>query len=245
MKHITSTDNPLIKHVVKLHHSKYRSEKQQYCAEGLRICSTILTAGHRLLNCFVTEKAHDLIASVVPESSVIVVPDSVMKKMSQSSTPSGILCTFSIPQPVSSITQPGLVLAQLNDPGNVGTLIRTAAALNKKTIVLVEGVDPWSFKVVQASAGTIALVSIIRCNWQQLLQLKGTFKLYALVVQTGAPCSTVDAPNALLVVGNEAQGIPSDWLTSCDTFITLPMPGNTESLNAGVAGSIAAYLIWQ
>ncbi len=124
----------------------------------------------------------------------------------------------------------------------MGTLIRTAAAMNKKTIVCVESVDPWNPKVVQATAGAIGSVNIFCINWDELLLNKKNLSLCALVAINGKNPDTVNLQNSLIVVGNEAHGIPEQWIAACDTQITLPMPGKFESLNAAVAGSIALYL---
>jgi TrmH family RNA methyltransferase len=126
----------------------------------------------------------------------------------------------------------------------MGTLIRTAAALGKKTVIVAEGTDPWNIKVVQASAGTIGLVNIHSLSWRELLKKKGGRPLAALVVKDGIHPKKIDLSHALLVIGNEAHGLPTAWLRDCEYKITLPMPGNIESLNAAVAGSIAMYLAW-
>lgn len=111
-----------------------------------------------------------------------------------------------------------------------------------KNVIIVQGCDPWSPKVIQASAGTIALVSIIQCSWEELIAKKGSTKLCALVVKDGYKPEDLDLKKSLLVVGNEAQGLPEAWIGQCEQKMTIPMPGNTESLNAAVAGSIALYL---
>jgi TrmH family RNA methyltransferase len=136
----------------------------------------------------------------------------------------------------------GIVLAQISDPGNMGTLIRTAAAMNKKTVVCVETVDPWNPKVVQATAGALGSVSLFCMTWDELLRSKKNIPLCALVAQDGKMPDTINLKDALIVVGNEGAGIPDAWIAQCDEKITLPMPGKCESLNAAVAGSIALYL---
>mmetsp|Transcript_8427 Transcript_8427/g.13769 ORF Transcript_8427/g.13769 Transcript_8427/m.13769 type:complete len:204 (+) Transcript_8427:547-1158(+) len=176
------------------------------------------------------------------------------RQMSAAVTPSGILAVFGIPSsPLShELTGPGVVLANISDPGNMGTLIRTAAALGVRTVVIQEGSDPWSPKVVQASAGMIGHVCLFQSAWDQVmkLQLQEGIETCALVVQGGEQprsiCDRVDAKRLLLVVGNEAHGIPPDVLQGCQHRMTIPMPGDgVESLNASVAGSIAMYLMFQ
>lgn len=172
-----------------------------------------------------------------------MVSTSIMERISPSSTPSGILAVFPIPpKPAASQVGAGLVLAQVADPGNMGTLIRSCAAFGYRSVVVVGGCDPFSPKVIQATAGSIAHVTIFRWSWSELLAHKGDLSLCALVAQGGKSPKEVPLLQTLLVVGNEAHGISSEWITDCDAAITLPMCGEIESLNAAVAGSIALYI---
>ena len=242
IKTIISSTNPLVKHVASLHDARERKARKQCIIEGVRALSTALTR-LPITTLYCTQPMLGVARDLVDPRSIILVPGHVMQKMSAASTPSGLLGVFSLPvQPeVTSLTA-GLVLARISDPGNMGTLIRTAVACGIKSIVVVEGTDPWSPKVIQASAGTITMVSIFQWNWQTLMASKGSLKLFGLVVEGGAEVGSLAPEQALMVVGNEAQGIPTEWLDSVDGRITLPMPGGTESLNAAIAGSIAVYL---
>ena len=136
----------------------------------------------------------------------------------------------------------GLVCANIQDPGNLGTLIRTSVAMGKKSIVLIDSADAWSHKVVQASAGAIGFIKIFNLSWQELKKYKNKFKLCALVSNGGQKPTKENTNNALFVIGNEANGIPKQCINDCDMQITLPMPGKTESLNAAICGSIILYL---
>lgn len=243
MKTITSLTNEDIKIVTALHHAKYRHMHQQFIAEGIRTISTLLQANIKLTQLYVTDEMLTQALDLVDSALITKVTTGIMKKMSTASTPSGMLAVFQIP-PTPTIEQlnAGIVLAQIADPGNMGTLIRSCIAMNIKTVVVVEGVDPWSPKVIQSTAGTIGYVDIFELTWQELLQNKRQLKLCALVVSGGKQPEQLELTNSLLVVGNEAQGIPDDWIKDCDTHMTIPMPGQAESLNAAVAGSIAIYL---
>lgn len=240
---INSLTNDHVKHVVQLHAAKYRSKLQEYIAEGFRTIATIIKANNTPITLFVIEDCLYDARQLVNEKLIMIVTPEVMAKMSTSKSPSGFLALFRIPaQPSFDTLGAGVVLAQVTDPGNLGTLIRTAAAMNKKTVVCVETVDPWNPKVVQATAGAISLVSIFCINWQELLLNKKNIPLCALVATDGISPSAINLSNALIIVGNESHGIPQEWADQCDEKITLPMPGNFESLNAAVAGSIALYL---
>lgn len=242
---IQSLNNQLIKQFTSLTTLKGRKLYNQFIASGTRTCATIMQS--IMPDYLVTTNLQ--IMSLAPfntieESKIIVVNEKIMAKVDPAHTTSGLVGVFPIPpSPNIKLLDSTVVLAQLMDPGNMGTLMRTAAALGKKSIVCIETVDPWNPKVIQASAGTIVQLAIFNWTWKELLANKDNKKLYALVVQHGQLPTTVDYTNHLLVVGNEAHGIPEEWIAQCDGLVTIPMPGNTESLNAAVAGSIALYLV--
>ncbi len=241
MKTIASRQNAEIKAVAALHKSKERAKQRRFVAEGLRTVKTLLTS-YKPIAIYVSERMLDDPDLNIAKNKLTLVVDQVMEKISTAKTPPGILAVFTLPTTPTEPLTPGLVLANINNPGNMGTLIRTAAAMNIKTIVVVEGTDPWSPKVVQASVGTSALVNIYELTWEQLITQKNDLELIALVVKDGLPPEQLSFDNALLIVGNEATGIPKHWLTDCKKRCTLTMPGKTESLNAAVAGSIALYV---
>jgi len=244
MKQIQSRQNPEIIAVAKLADAKERVSQDMFIAEGLRTCSALIESRLKLVQIYALESQAQQAKSIAPENKITLIPKPVLEKISQTSTPSGIVGVFRLPQQYHlSQLQNGIVMAQINDPGNMGTLIRTCAALSLKSVVVVEGCDPWSPKVVQATAGTIGLVDIYRVSWQELVDNKGSLNLCALVVDGGKQPSEITAKNTLLVVGNEAHGIPAPWIEDCTSSMTLPMQGNVESLNAAVAGSIALYAL--
>ncbi|OGB97628.1 hypothetical protein A3F06_03805 [candidate division TM6 bacterium RIFCSPHIGHO2_12_FULL_36_22] len=244
MTPITSLKNPLIQQIKKLHFNKYRQQLGLFVAEGMRTITTMTDNGYKPEHVFFTEETADY-QSFFTDSKCLLVPDHIMGTISSSKSPSGILAIFPIPKkPQVKDLSSGSVLAQISDPGNMGTLIRTTAAMGLKTVVCIESVDPWNPKVIQASAGTIAAVNIFQIDWQTLIQYKGDLTLSALVV-SGGESPEVMPKNTLIVIGNEATGIPDKWIAKCDQRITLSMPGKTESLNAAVAGAIALYLLVQ
>ncbi len=245
MNKITSVQNPLIKKITALHTKKGRQEQQVFIAEGKRICATLIATGMRPKYFFTTEKMFDITGKLLPNyETLTMVTDNVMKKISTTKTPSGILGVFEIPYQKETTLEKGIVLAQITDPGNMGSLIRSAAAFGLNTVVCIDSCDPWSPKVVQATAGTIALINLHQITWKELLQNKKDLQLSALVVSGGKKPVDLQNKNCLLVIGSEAHGIPKDWQKDCKQKVTLPMPGKIESLNAAVAGSIALYQIF-
>lgn len=244
VKVITSLINENIKQVVHLHDSKGRKEQGLFIIEGERAIETALQAGLTLHALYCTEEMSATCLQLTDTKKTHRVTSAVMKKISTATAPSGLLTIFKIPAPpAKEKLSPGLVLAQISDPGNMGTLIRTAAACGVRSVVIIEGADPWSPKVVQSSAGTIAMVTLFEWDWETLIAHKKSYRLCALVVSGGQSLQSID-DQSLIIVGNEAHGIPTPWLAQCDKQITLAMPGGTESLNAAVAGSIALYEIF-
>lgn len=241
MNFISSRTNHIVKQVAELSSSDVRSARRLFIAEGLRTCSTLCESGLKLQQLFVTQslvaQAHEL----VDDHLITQVTDPVMEKISQATKPSGMLAVFHMPTPPVTIPGAGIVLAQVREPGNVGTLIRSCAAFGMKSVILVESADVWSPKVVQATAGALGAVSLFVISWQELLERKGQLKLCALTVEGGNNPSNLDLGESLLVIGNEGHGIPESWIGDCQQRMTLPMPGGTESLNAAVAGSIGLY----
>lgn len=241
-KTITSATNPLIKNIARLHNAPERKKTNLCIIEGQRALSTALEK-LTLDIVFCTEKMLPIAQELADEDQIILISAAIMKKISTATAPSGLLGVVHIPKPPSEkLLSPGLVLAQIYDPGNMGTLLRTAVACKLSSVVIVGGCDPWSPKVVQATAGTSAHLNIFNWTWEKLLSAKEDLTLYGLVVHDGKSPQEIDPKKALLVIGSEAQGIPQEWIAQCATLITLPMPGEAESLNAAVAGSIAAYL---
>jgi len=243
MKIINSLQNQQIKNIQKLHSSKGREDQGKFLAEGVRVCQTLISSKVELEQLYVLEEMQADALKITVGQNVTIVTKSVMEKISTVQTPSGLVGIFKIPKhPSTRDLSSGIVLDGISDPGNMGTLIRTAAAVGGKSVVVFEGVDPWAPKVIQASAGTIGQLNIFQISLEKLLATKGKLKLCALVVKDGKKPSEIDLADSLLVIGNEAHGISDQLLKVCDQRMSLPMDKNVESLNAAVAGSIAMYL---
>ena len=242
IKQITSSDNPLIKKVVQLASAKGRTTYNQFIAEGLRTCKTLRESPLILDTFFVTDQTIEQARTFVPEDRLMLISSHIMDKIAATKTPSGFLGVFAIPRiAVPEKIKPGLALYAVSDPGNLGTLIRSAVAFDRPQIILINGVDQWNPKVVQASAGAIGQAALISMTWEQLLKHSNRPHIHALVPSGGKPLDRT-SKDALLLVGGEAHGLPDAILKQCDRLTTLTMPGSAESLNAAIAGSIALYM---
>jgi TrmH family RNA methyltransferase len=245
--YISSTNNQIVKMIVALHSNKGRQEQGLFIAQGSRTSTAILESSiiksHSL---FATEKDADNADDLAKQYTIpwYLVSDEVMNKISTVQSPSGLLLVAHIPTQKKYIEHTKtVVLADITDPGNAGTLIRTAAACNIVHLITIQGVDLWNPKVVQASAGSVGLVNLYQLSWNELIKIVKKESLCALVAdQTKSDITTISLNNKLLVIGNEAHGINPEWLSDCAIQATIPMKGKTESFNAAVAGSIAIYL---
>lgn len=245
---ISSKNHPQLQLLKQLHTAKGRKHHKQFLAEGIRVCTTLIESGAQLVTLYVTPQHRALAQRVCEPHQITLMSPEIAQLISFSTTASGVIGLFNIPETESPLPNAhALVLCNITDPGNMGTLIRTAAAMNIKHVIVIDGVDLWSPKVVQASAGTIAGSTIYTTHWETVVSHAKShgIDLYALVVKDGKdPLLVQPQGTSMLVVGNEAHGIPADWVTDCTERITLRMPGNTESLNAAVAGSIALYMLY-
>jgi len=241
MKIITSVHNEQIKHLINLVKKSYRLQHQQFAIEGIRAFSE-LTQVYQPIAIYVTDEFYKNNQCILNLQITTIVSDPVMEKTSNATTPSGIYAIFQIPTskhlPKSG---PGIILVNVSDPGNMGTLIRTAAAMNIKEVIIVGGTDPYSPKVIQSTAGCLAAINLHQTTFENLMNQN--LQLCALVVKDGKLPDQVNLHNTFLVVGNEAHGLTDQHINACQQKITIPMPGQAESLNAGVAGSIGLYLM--
>ncbi|MCL4380278.1 RNA methyltransferase [Candidatus Dependentiae bacterium] len=245
MKQLSATSNDTIKKIVALHDAKGRKEQQQFIAHGIRTIQTLLQAGYQpMVLCATAEYYHQAMA-LAPSATLLGITDAVARTITPSTTASGIVATFAIPTTTATIGNQAVALVQLQDPGNMGTLIRTAVAMNISDVIIVEGCDPWHPKVIQATAGTIGFARIHSLRWQQLVALPQRPPLCAMVVQGGIALEQLPSKEVILVIGNEANGLTAQQIDDCPYRATLSMPGKAESLNAAIAGAIGLYLIQQ
>jgi RNA methyltransferase, TrmH family len=237
---ISSPGNPLVKTLSKLQQARHRREQGLFLVEGSRAIGAFLAAGWRPAHLLV--RSDEPVPADWPEAQRVSA--AVIERISAAVTPPGYVAAFPIPTPPAlEPARGGLALAEVMDPGNAGTLLRTAAALGVQQVALIGGVDPYAPKVVQASAGALALLRVHELPASDGLTPFADAPLCALVARGGEPPDHFRRGARWLVVGGEAHGIRDEWLARCAERLTLPMPGGTESLNAAVAGAIALYLL--
>ncbi len=238
---LSSPSNPLVQRLARLGEARWREEQALFLVEGLRAITEFLAAGWSPVHLLLDEAL--AVPATWPEKEVQRATQRVISRVSQASTPSGYCAAFALPH-ATELDQAlgGLVLAGLGDPGNTGTLIRTAAAFGIRQVLLLGGADPYGPKAVQASAGALARCAIHRLSGPPAAAPLSA-PWCALVPRGGVAPETLPRQARFLVVGGEAHGLEPQLRARCTEQVTLPMPGGTESLNAAIAGSIAGYLL--
>lgn len=236
MKELSSPHNRYIIETAQLHDSRARTAARAFLAEGTRTVETIAHAGAIIEAIFFVDE--QIIPAGITADYYRVTPE-IMKKLSGAHTPSGLIARVTLPERTPILHKKALILHGLQDPGNVGTLIRSAIACGISEVACVETADPYSYKSVQASAGTIGYAKVGRWLWQEIEAMKKA-PLIGLTPRRGVAPHYRE--NGWFVVGSEGHGLPESILETCDELCTIPMPGSAESFNAAVAGSIALYI---
>ncbi len=252
IKFITSKDNPLIKLVCSLQSSaKARKNEGLFVLEGLRICEDACENSIRFDKLIISKNAGEKYAEKLEKffenaDEIFEIPDGLFAKISDTSSPQGIIAVVKTPSLSPNISNNGryIALENLNDPSNLGAISRTAEALGVSGIILSsDSVDPYSPKSLRASMGTLLRMPVIVLD-DFIGDLKATkLKLYACVVDGDARSINDVTFNdgCALLIGNEANGLTADTKQKVDERITIPMTGKAESLNAATAAAISMW----
>lgn len=246
---ITSRQNP---HVRTLRAAlRDRAAAGTAAVEGWTLLREALAAhgsGVEVLQVYLREDRQDLVEQLPRDVEVLVFSAAAFDSAAATAQSTGVAALLRKPavsyRPAAQDLL--LVAAGMQDPGNVGTLIRSAEAFGAAAVVLAEDtVDPWNGKALRASAGSVFRMALPRWSPALLADMRAAgLRLLAAVPggegATPAPETDLRGGCAFLI-GNEGKGLSPAMLAHCDARITLPMPGATESLNAAVAGSLLLY----
>jgi TrmH family RNA methyltransferase len=247
---LTSAKNPRIQHIRKLQSSaRARREESLFVVEGIRLLEEALTAGCQPEIVLYTEDIDQRgqnIISKFKDRRVEVLPVSphVMQTASDTQNPQGILAVL----PMRSLPMPELsdfllILDGLRDPGNLGTILRTARAAGVDAVLLPPGgVDPFSPKVVRAGMGAHFQLPIHTMDWETTGKQFVGLTLFLADSSGGQPYHQSNFRTPLgIIIGGEAQGAGSQAQKRATSRIHIPMPGKAESLNAAVAAAILMF----
>lgn len=240
---IKSKQNDKIKEINKLKQKKYRTEKNKYIAEGKKIVSEAIA--------YDRENIENIYASVsyakknILEKNTIILDDEVFEYITEDKNPEGALAIMNFPKEkeINYNANNIVILDEIRDPGNMGTILRTLDAVGIKDVILTgDVVDPYMPKVVRSSMGSIFRLNIIFGNLIDEIQTlkKYNYKIAAADME-GENIYTLENNKYALIFSNEANGLKENIIPIIDKKISIPMEGKAESLNVAVSLSVIIY----
>lgn len=249
---ISSAQNPRVQHIRTLQaRAKARREANAFVVEGVRLAEEVLTAGWHVKQGFYTadleSRGMELVAALKAAGAEIEeVTDSVMEASSDTQTPAGLLLEVERRVvPLAAAPDLVVILDRVNDPGNVGTLLRSAAAAGAHAALLAPGcVDPFAPKVLRGGMGAQLRLPVLELDWQAIRDFLAQNSLDAMLAEAniGRPFDEVDLTRKLaFIVGGEANGPSPEARGLGAEPIQIRMPGQVESLNAATAGSLLLF----
>jgi len=256
---VNSPDNPLLKEFKRLQNSRRHREKAcKIALEGPNLVFEALKAGLGaeavfFSNVYYEQEGRGIVDGLPVGTKIIVMPPGLFKKIAETETPQPIAAIFHFERPLyNGLSDPApklaVLLDRLQDPGNMGTIIRTAAGAGVEAIYYTAGTtDPYGPKVLRSTAGAVFHLRLEQVP--DSVQLIGDLKRSGLQIAAAAARSgqlywqaDFRSPTAL-IIGNEAGGIAGELMSESDLSVTIPLHGGVESLNAAVASAVILYEI--
>ena len=255
---ITSRDNRLIKEYRRLSDdARFRRESGLFVMEGARLCADAVQTGISVRTAFVTERALEQYPEqtgtvTAAAEAVYTVPETLARHLADTASPQGVFCVAVRPAPIGAVEALAAdgkyaALEAVQDPGNLGTMIRTTEAFGLNGLLLSDGCcDPYSPKVLRAAMGGVFRLPLYAAGeLPQTLEALGRrgFTSAACVVDADAESVQTVAWGSgfVAVIGNEGNGLRPETVTACSRRVTIPMEGRAESLNASMAAGIVFW----
>ncbi|MBR1539853.1 MAG: 23S rRNA (guanosine(2251)-2'-O)-methyltransferase RlmB [Clostridia bacterium] len=249
---ITSKENELVKHIRKLRDKKYRDEAGEFIVEGTKMIEEAVRENAKIKMIVVCEELNQNplrkeILYKIAKEKIIYVNDKIFKVLTDVTTPQGILAVIekSKDNEIDFSKDLFLVLDNIQDPGNMGTILRTADSVLLTQIIVPKGnADCYNPKVVRSTMGAIFRVKVIEVEdlAKTIKEMKKhKIQILATDLATDETIYDVSYKKSAIVIGNEGNGVSKEVLELADKKIKIPMPGKTESLNAAVATGIILY----
>lgn len=256
---ITSLTNPTVKAVRALHQRKDREESGRFLAEGLKIVAEAVDCGHApaILMHSAEAAGHPVFkraaeATELAHGEVIEVSRDILAKVSRRDNPQTVLGVFGqVFTPMERIAPRDarcwVALQEVRDPGNLGTIIRTADSAGCGGVILVgDCCDPYSVEAVRATMGSVFAVKIAKASVPDFITWRGDWPgavVGTLLTATTDFRAAAYAAPTLILMGNEQQGLPPELAALCDVNVKIPMRGRADSLNLAVATGIMIYAV--
>ncbi len=258
---ITSASNPLIKQLRSLERKKGRNETGLFLAEGARLIEQALAQNWDLETLVISNSGadRDFVRHLVHRAKqqgarIVQVPDRIAGSIARKENPQSVIAA--IRQKELSLSDlpadhPGLWIGlyECRDPGNLGTILRTADCAGAAGVILIEQCcDPYSVEAVRASMGSLFDVSLARADFERFNQWRKTTNLNMVAASVNGDTSHVGIDfiqPSLILMGNEQAGLPQQIEAQCDTLCLIPMRGGADSLNLAQATAIMLYEGWR
>ena len=254
MQVISSKDNEVIKSIRKLKEKKYRDEHNAYIIEGIKLIKEAIAENASIKQIVMSENYTDEnnldkdALYEIAKYNLIYVTEKIFNLITDVKTPQGIIAIIEKKNNIKQIDYSQDIIVALDgvqDPGNLGTILRTVDSANLKQIILSKNsADPYNPKVVRSTMGAIFRVNIIEVeNLVDTLKevQKNDFKVMVTSLDTEKSVYDIDYNKKIIVIGNEANGVSKEVQNMADEKVIIPMLGKTESLNASVAAGIMIY----
>ncbi len=247
---ISSTDNKMIKEARSLNDKKFRRNLGKFLVDGEKLVHELVCGAGEVDKIFVDTSKLSQFDYILSKFNGRVVPvtSKVMASISENNTPQGIIAEVFMketPEFNPEANEPILILDRIQDPGNMGTIIRTATATGINTIVLIDCTDAFSPKVIRSSSGGVFYLDIFRLSQEEIGAFCKTHGIELLVADMAGENvfkTEIGHKNFALVIGNEGRGV-SDYFKTNGRILSLPMKPLMESLNAGVSASVLMYTL--
>lgn len=239
---ILSRQNPFVKRTASLKQKKYRDEFSEYIVEGEKMVAEAIATGQDISSVVMIDGMETTVD--IPEEKTVRVSENVFKAMSDEMTPQGILAVVKIPEkPSIGRLSRCLILDGLQDPGNVGAILRIAAACGIDHVFAVSCADPYSPKAVRSSMSGVFRTKIIKCTREKALAYVKDENVPLFVADmNGKNVFTAEKTDKFcFVLGNEGNGVSEFFKVSADETISIPMMNGIESLNVAVAAGVCVY----
>jgi RNA methyltransferase, TrmH family len=259
LRRVEGRHNPLVKQLRLAFSRAERTEEGDCAIEGMRVLEEAIRSGLKFRAVFFRESAQDKAERLLPQIGAnvetLLLPDKLFDGAVPSESPQGVAALvrwkeFSLNDILERLhVGPILVLAGLQDPGNLGTILRSAEAFGSAGVVLGEGtVSPLNAKVIRASAGSVFRLPVVVAKSAGGLEevcnafRKKQMRLIATSSHKGTPLDQANLTGELAIfIGSEGAGLPRTLMAGLDEIVAIPHTPQVESLNAGVAGSIVLY----
>ena len=251
---ITSKDNDIVKHIRKLNEKKYREESGEFIIEGIKLIEEAINEKANIDkiiicdDCNLEGSIYNELKYEIAKLDCIYVSEKIFNLISDVKTPQGIMAIVkkdNKKQEIRFDENLTLILDNIQDPGNMGTILRTADSLNLKQVIISKGSsDIYSPKVVRSTMGAIFRINIIESDdlLKTIKELKKhKINIVVTSLDTNDNIYDINYNKSAIVIGNEANGVSKEIQEIADKKVKIPMLGKTESLNASVATAVILY----